>query len=405
MTATPHPTWLPLNDPRPLPPVKPAERAGSWTGPDGTPLTGAYTQPADGDLVDGVALRNGWCLARWRGPAFPYTHPMLSPMNIVIGNGLLWDVDAPATIRTRADQTLSAVLLAGQKPYGYFEAHNKGVVFSRRAQAAGLAVTVHHDEPGEDDGWVSISAGRRERFRDLYDLPAVAAAYQQILFERLPAARARDVFAQEAEDLLGLADVTPADFISDRNIDDLHFAATGLVLGYAPLVTAGYLIADPPLAPEQGCYPEAPPNEFGDELVDLVLLHLDQTGHTAYLAWIAERGVTFDNAHLETVPGLVHYAYRRCWRTTYETESYRYWVDRTIPWERCCVCREPNFIGATYDWMALRRMRPAGRGDDSYQWITCLNDWGLPAEFLAEHPQWAGHAAAHPGCVNCDGTD
>jgi hypothetical protein len=341
--------WTFLPDPRTTPPPK-RRRPGPYRGPDGAPLHGGYQRPLADGQVDGIAYWHGRILWRWRGPAMPRFHsPLVSPWNLIRGNGLTWDVDVelPWSLED-PDRWTPDALLEGLKPYGYFGlTSGRGRAWARRAEPAG--VTVHLAATGYP-GMLSVSAGRREPYQTLFDLDALVADYRAVLPEEL--------FATQVQaPLEAYADRSPGEFAGEfAALEAQPLPLLGLTLGYPPSITAGAML-DGRYGPEQGAYPQPPPNPLGELFPAVVAAHMDRPEHAAV------RGLV-DEAFLEAHPQLVHYAFRRCWGAMHAAEQHG--RPRHCPFEH--GGRHPSdFAGdAAWGFLARHRITPQSVQDPAY---------------------------------------
>lgn len=206
---------------------------GRWRQ-HGAPMHGLYQRPAGdeqlADQVDGMAVLNGWRCGRWRGPAglATWTSPLVSYWNPLLaqGNGRL------SAFRWLDHDAYSAdALLGGWKPYAYLScSRGQARDIAARAAAGPLGVAVSRRR------WGGIDLARTEPLGLLFpDLGGLLRAYHRVLPE--------PVFDAEVLPVGAMTDCTPADFV-DR-FDELEAgpaALLGLVLGYPPLVTAGFLL-------------------------------------------------------------------------------------------------------------------------------------------------------------------
>jgi hypothetical protein len=355
--------WTYLPDPRTTPPPK-RRRAGPHRGPDGASLHGGYQRLLGDGQVDGVAYWHGHILWRWRGPAMlRFRSLLVSPWNLIRGNGLTWDVDTglPWSLED-PDRWIPHALLEGLKPYGYCGlSTGRARAWARRAELAGVTA---HVAATDQPGMVSVAAGRREPYQTLFDLDALLEDYRAVL--------PPDLFAtQVLAPLEAAAGRAPGEFAGDfAALEAQPLPLLGLTLGYPPSITAGAML-DGRYGPEQGAYPQPPPNPLGDLFPAAVASHLDRPEHATVRPLV-------DDAFLEAHPGLVHYAFRRCWGAMHEAEMQR--RPRHCPFEH--GGRHPSEFALVAAWGFLARhgVTPQGVQDPAYpyngglRWATDYDD-------------------------------
>jgi hypothetical protein len=222
---------------------------GPWRA-EGRPMHGLYTRPATDvgldDQLDGMAVLHGWRAGYWRGPAAlaGWSSPLVSYWNPLLAQG---DGKLSATTRLDHDDWTAEAVLAGVKPYGYLSCGRR---YARevRARAADTAFPIEVS----DYSCGGISLARTESLAELYpNLPQLLHAYAAVLpFES---------YQREVTPLGGIdRHARPVDFLDDFTaLENGPLARCGLVLGYPPLVTAGWLQRPASMWVERGSLPPA----------------------------------------------------------------------------------------------------------------------------------------------------
>jgi hypothetical protein len=219
---------------------------GPWRA-EGRPMHGLYTRPATDILVDqldGMAVLNGWRAGFWRGPAAlaGWTSPLVSYWNPLLAQG-----DGKLSTAGRLDHnkwTADAVL-GGWKPYG-------GLSCSRRyaGEVRSRAIDAPFEIDVSDYHRGGITLARTAYLGELYpNLQQLLDAYAAVLpFE---------TYHREVAPLAGVdRTICLADFLDDfAELENGPLARLGLVLGYPPLVTAGWLQRPGGLWAERGSLP------------------------------------------------------------------------------------------------------------------------------------------------------
>jgi hypothetical protein len=235
----------------------PADLPDSWRGvpgpwrQDGTPMHGLYARPAADagllDQLDGMAVLHGWRAGFWRGPAAlaGWSSPLVSYWNPLLAQG-----DGRFSIASRVDHDVwtAAAVISGIKPYGYLSCSRRFAAEVRaRAVDAPFGIAVSDYSNG------GIDLARTATLAQLFpQLPQLLTAYAGAL-----------PFVSYARDVRPLgeaaATVSPADFLGQAGFLALEsgpLAVLGLVLGYPPLVTAGWLQRPAGMWVERGSLPE-----------------------------------------------------------------------------------------------------------------------------------------------------
>jgi hypothetical protein len=201
----------------------------------GKPMHGLYERPAsDTELVgqlDGMAVLNGWRAGYWRGPATvaAWSSPLVSYWNPLLAQG---DGRLSACYWVDDDDWTAEAVLTGWKPFGSLSC-SRSYAREVRARATDAPFRIDVSDYGRD----GISLARTASLSELYpSLPQLLQAYAAVLpFE---------VYQSEVASLGGIdRDSRPADFLDDgfAVLEEGPLARLGLVLGYPPLVTAGWL--------------------------------------------------------------------------------------------------------------------------------------------------------------------
>lgn len=224
---------------------------GPWRQ-DGEVMHGLYARPAaDVELVDqldGMAVLNGWRCGYWRGPATlaAWTSPLVSHWNPLLAQG---DGRLSVCSRVDHDEWTADAVLGGWKPYGYLSCSRR---FARevraRAADAPFGVAVSRYSHG------GISLARTATLAELYRQDRLLE-----LFHAYAAALPFESYAVEVRALPGLTVTrSPADFLDHDGFAELEqgpLPLMGLVLGYPPLVTAGWLQRPAGMWVERGSLP------------------------------------------------------------------------------------------------------------------------------------------------------
>jgi hypothetical protein len=222
---------------------------GPWRR-DGEPMHGLYSRAANDpelvDQLDGMAVLNGWRAGFWRGPAalatwssplVSYWHPLLAQ-----GDGRL----GPCAHVDHNRWTAEAVL-GGWKPYGYLSCGRR---YAREVRARAADAPFPVDVSGYSRGGIALA--RTAYLAELYPhIEQLLAAYRRVLpFE---------TYHREVDSLAHVDwRVRPADFLDDfGELEGGPLARLGLVLGYPPLVTAGWLQRPAGMWAERGSLPPA----------------------------------------------------------------------------------------------------------------------------------------------------
>ncbi|MEV0733417.1 hypothetical protein [Polymorphospora sp. NPDC050346] len=229
--------WTPRNrswtlQPDSTPPGIPADgTSGPWRQ-DGRPMHGVYTRPAAAPLVnqvDQVAVINGRRCRAWRGPATlaNWSHPLVSAWHPIIGQG-----HGRTGRRTwhDPDAWLRDAVLAGRKPGCYLEYDDD--------QARATTVLIAHNSlslgvyrPAAGPLYLGSTCG----LADLYGADRLTDLVGRY-YDVLPA----DLWHTHVLPIGDHLDTRPIDVLPV--FDELPLAVRGLVLGYPPVATAGWLL-------------------------------------------------------------------------------------------------------------------------------------------------------------------
>ncbi|MEV0732401.1 hypothetical protein [Polymorphospora sp. NPDC050346] len=239
-------SWTLLADSAPpMPPATLTGMPGPWRQ-QGRPMQGIYTRPAADPVpgqIDGMAVLNGWHCQSWRGPEAmtEWTHPLVSYWQPVMAQG-------NAQVGWRAymnpDAYVVNAVATGRKPAGYAETNLDGYrrVLNRLAWSDQRVATTYNDGV--------LYLGSTLTLADLYGpdhLARLMGMYHQVLDD--------DVWHRQVLPISNYLDARLIDLIATR-LDGLPLPVRALVLGYPPLVTAGWLLR--PLGPwaERGSLPK-----------------------------------------------------------------------------------------------------------------------------------------------------